>query len=262
MLALFVSDTPRAQRSNEEWQIVFRDEFNGRRGSRPDTAYWSCSLRGVSTWDRWISSSDKVAFVRNGKLVCRAMRNRTEPSDTALMLTGAVDTRGKFSFQYGKIEVRAKTNLHEGNFPAIWLMPEEPAPRHPHGGEIDIFESFGTHRDAYHTIHTNWTYLLKHTKPSNQFVRTYFDVDQWHVYGLEWTPTSLIFYIDDEETGRYLKSTDKEALANNQWPFDRPFYIILNQSLRQFGTTFGGDPDVNYVYETQFDWVRVYKKNN
>lgn len=262
LLGLLISDAPRAQRDSGEWQLVFSDEFNGRSGSRPDSTVWSCSWRGTSTWDRWISPSKKVVFLKRGKLVCRALRNRTEPNDTALMLTGAVETRGKFSFQYGKIEVRAKTNLHEGNFPAIWLMPEPPAPGHPYGGEIDIFESFGTHRDAYHTVHTNWTLNLKHTKPVNQFIRTYFNVDEWHVYGLEWTPTSLTFLIDDEVTGRYLKSSDKEALANNQWPFDRPFYIILNQSLRQFGTTFGGNPDPNYVYETQFDWVRVYQKKS
>lgn len=56
------------------------------------------------------------------------------------------------------------------------------------------------------------------------------------------------------------KSSDAEALANGQWPFDHPFYIILNQSLRPFGTPFGCDPDLDYVYETQFDRVRAYQR--
>ena len=268
ILALFftlVSDTAPilAQRKQGgEWKLVFRDEFRLKNGSQPDARHWSCPSRGWSTWNRWVSDSKRVAFIRNGKLVCRAIRNVEHPADTARMLTGAVETRGKFSFQYGKIEVRAKTNLHAGNFPAIWLMPQPPAPSHPDGGEIDIFESFGSHRDAHHTVHNHWSLTLKHAdRPKNHFVKGYFDVDKWHVYGLEWSPGSLVFTIDGTATGVYNKSSDAEALANGQWPFDRPFYIILNQSVRQFGTPFGGDPDLDYVYETQFDWVRVYQLN-
>lgn len=239
----------------DDYVLVFSDEFDFF-----DTTKWGYCQRNPATWARWISPSPDVAFVKNGSLVCLAIKNHTEPADTALMLTGAIETKGKFSFQYGKIEVRARTNLHEGNFPAIWLMPEPPAPEHPYGGEIDIFESYGTHRDAKQTIHTNWTLNLKqNNNPKNQFRKSYFDINRWHVYGLEWTPTKLVFIIDGWVTGVYEKSTDEKALANGQWPFDRPFYIILNQSLRRFGT-FGGDPDLDYVYETQFDWVRVYQE--
>ena len=262
LMVLLQADTLmlKAKRNDVVWRLVFCDEFNLPDGSRPNPKYWSGSHRGRSTWNRWITDSAAVVFIRDGKLVCRAIPNTENPADTALMFTGAVETRGKFSFQYGKIEVRAKTNLHDGNFPAIWLMPEPPAPRHPFGGEIDIFESYGTHRDAKHTVHTNWTLNLKqNNNPKNNFAINYFDIDQWHVYGLEWTPTSLVFMIDGRVTGAYTKSADEEALENGQWPFDRPFYIILNQSLRRSGT-FGGDPDPDYVYETQFDWVRVYQK--
>ena len=245
----------------DNYTLVFSDEFDQPDGSLPSQEYWSSSRRGWSTWNRWISDSSQVADIRGGCLVCRAVRNSSNPADTALMLTGAAETRGKYSFQYGKIEVRAKTNLHDGNFPAIWLMPQPPAPRHPLGGEIDIFESYGTHRDASQTVHSHWTLDLKQKdNPKNTFAKHYFDISKWHVYGLEWTPTQLVFLIDGEVTGAYSKATDTEALANGQWPFDRPFYIILNQSLRRPGT-FGGDPDMDYVYETQFDWVRVYQEN-
>lgn len=261
VLLTLVSDTFLASvKAQENYVLVFADEFNQKNGSQPDAKFWSSSPRGTSGWNRWVSDLPHVAFVRNGKLVCRAVRNTEAPQDTAPMLTGAVETIHKYSFQYGKIMVRAKTNRHPGNFPAIWMLPQPPAEGHPYGGEIDIFESFGTHRDAYHTIHTHWTLNLKHTVPENQYIKTYFDVDRWHVYGLEWTPDRLLFSIDGETTFIYRKSNDRDALTNKQWPFDHPFYIILNQSLRPFGTSFGGDPDVDYTYETQFDWVRVYQK--
>ena len=81
-----------------------------------------------------------------------------------------------------------------------------------------------------------------------------------HVYSTQWSDSAIVFRIDGEVTGIYRKSKDTEALANKQWPFDHPFYIILNQSVTKFGTAFGGAPDIDYVYETQFDWVRVYQK--
>ena len=245
----------------DNYTLVFSDEFDLPDGSQPNEDSWSCSPRMQCTWARWVSNSPEVVYIQDGSLVCRALRNSSNPADTALMLTGAVETRGKYSFQYGKIEVRAKTNLHDGNFPAIWLMPQPPAPRHPNGGEIDIFESFGKEDKAQQTIHTHWTLNLKHdNKPKNKFVKAGAGIDEWHVYGLVWTPDRLVFTIDGEVSGEYAKADDEEALANEQWPFDRPFYIILNQSLLSFGTHRKSDPDPDYVYETMFDWVRVYQK--
>lgn len=43
-----------------------------------------------------------------------------------MMLAGAVFTKDKFAFKYGKIEVRMRTNLQKGNFPAAWIMPQVP----------------------------------------------------------------------------------------------------------------------------------------
>lgn len=63
----------------------------------------------------WLSDSKDVAFIRNHKLVCCAIKN-TNPADTAAMITGSVKTMGKFSFQYGKIEVSLRTRKHIGNF--------------------------------------------------------------------------------------------------------------------------------------------------
>ena len=56
----------------------------------------------------------------------------------------------------------------------------------------------------------------------------------------------------------YLKSTKQSELEDGQWPFDAPFYLILNQSV---GSGAWAKPaDTSFTYETQFDWVRVYQK--
>ena len=126
ILALFVlsmsTDFAGTDQQKDEWQLIFSDEFNQPDGSRPDAAKWSCPARNHSQWNRWISNSSEVAFIKGGSLVCRAIPNKNK-ADTAKMLTGAVESRNKFSFQYGKVEVRMKTNMRVGNFPAAWMRP-------------------------------------------------------------------------------------------------------------------------------------------
>ena len=139
------------------YQLVFSDEFDLKDGAQPNPKVWQRSVRGTSRWNRWISKSSDVVFIRDGKLVCRAIPNTSERGDTATMLTGAVDTRSSFAFQYGKIELRMRTNMLPGNFPAAWLLPKQPAPPHPYSGEIDIVEFFGLNPDSYHTAHSFWT---------------------------------------------------------------------------------------------------------
>ena len=84
-------------------------------------------------------------------------------------------------------------------------------------------------------------------------------VNKWHVYSLVWTPTKLVFLIDYKVTGTFYKSYNKGLLEQGQWTFDRPFYLILNQSVGD-GRFKCLTVDTNKIYETQIDWVRVYKK--
>ena len=142
VLLMVMCSFSQSRRGNAKshYQLVFSDEFDLKDGAQPNPKVWQRSVRGTSRWNR--KSSD-VVFIRDGKLVCRAIPNTSERGDTATMLTGAVDTRSSFAFQYGKIELRMRTNMLPGNFPAAWLLPEQPAPPHPYSGEIDIVEFFG-----------------------------------------------------------------------------------------------------------------------
>lgn len=142
VLLMVMCSFSQSKRGNAEsrYQLVFSDEFDLKDGAQPNPKVWQRSVRGTSRWNRWISKSSDVVFIRDGKLVCRAIPNTSERGDTATMLTGAVDTRSSFAFQYGKIELRMRTNMLPGNFPAAWLLPKQPAPPHPYSGEIDIVE--------------------------------------------------------------------------------------------------------------------------
>ena len=257
----FAEPEPKGKKdaANDGYRLVFSDEFNLPNGSQPDESKWSRSKRYSSTWNRWISASKDVVFVRNGKLICRAIANKKEKGDTARMLTGAIETQRKFAFKYGKLECRMKTKCHTGNFPALWLMPEPPAPDHPKGGEIDIFETIDNEKKAYQTVHSNWTINMKKKKDPVSAYSVNVDVRKWHVYGFEWTANMLTWTIDGKVVAVYYKKEkDVNALNNGQWPFDAPFYIIINQSVGS--GRWAQNPDVNFVYETQVDWIRVYQR--
>jgi len=239
---------------------VFSDEFEGKDHSEPNTKVWSRTPRRGSTWSRFCSNDTAVVYLRDGELVCRAMATPqrlkgTEPKD---FISGGIKSEGKFSFQYGRAEARLFTKPHSGNFPALWMMPQDGSAGWPKAGEIDIWEQINNENNAYHTLHSIWTFNLKHKNdPMSHFVKGGLDYSRYHTFAVEWTPTTITWSVDGKVTGTAVKSTDSDALANGQWPYTEPFYLILNQSVGD--GSWAAKPDLNFVYETRFDWVRVYQ---
>ncbi|MBO7119855.1 MAG: glycoside hydrolase family 16 protein [Bacteroidaceae bacterium] len=256
ILGLFTKFTPVEAQQN--YVLVFSDEFNQPNGSKPDPAKWNRSKRNPSTSSRWNSNSDKVVYIKNGSLVCRAVPNKWEPTDTAKMLTGGVNTRDKFEFKYGKVEVRMKTNLRIGNFPAAWMSKTFKEKQNLYG-EIDIAEVFSNQKRVHHTIHSQYTQTHRKHGLKNTFGKA-IDVSKWHVYGVEWTPDYVMWTVDGETTGIFKKPTDKKLLDEGAWTFDYPFYLILNQAVgagRPGGVAY---PNTKKIYETRFDWIRVFQR--
>ena len=259
LLVLFImtgdSFQIQAKKRLSHYKLVFRDEFNLPNGSQPDSTIWSRAPRANNLWAKWISDSKDVVYIKNGRLVCRAIPN-TNPTDTAKMLTGAIFTKNKFAFKYGRVEVKMRTNLKKGNFPAAWLMVQNPGNPYRYG-EMDLIEYFGDEGIARQTMHSHRTAILKKSDQQTTFMTKSIERCKWHVYGLEWTPQSLVTLIDGKVTGCYPKSDDPIKLEEGQWTFDRSFFLILNQSLG-YGNWHG--PSYSDTYETEFDWVRIYQR--
>lgn len=246
-------------KETEAARLVFNDEFDDPDDSLPDEKSWRTSDRYSSAWNRYISPDPRVAFVSDGHLVCRAIANPGDTDDAAEMLTGAKESRGRFAFNHGYIEARIKTCPHSGNFPAFWLMPLDQSDGWPSCGEIDIWETINAQNTAYHTVHSHWTYDLGQTgAPRNSASESYTQDGEWHTYGLLKEADCLTWFVDGKRVFAYAKSTsDADALSQGQWPFDKAFYIILNQSVGN--GSWAARPDLSFTYETRFDWVRVYQ---
>lgn len=256
-----------------EYKLAFGDEFNTADNSQPDSKYWSRSGWAHPTWKRYTAQTTEgqlqTGWIEDGKLVLRCVKNNFDAEvdgngNKLEMISGAVETANKVAFTYGKVEGRLKTTAHTGNFPAFWMMPNESTyGGWPSSGEIDIFEQINNENKSYHTIHSHWANgagdggLGNSNNPTKGGTSAN-TTGEYHVYGLEWTETLLKWFVDGKQVFSYAKSTNQNALDNLQWPFDKPFYLILNQSVGN--GSWAANRDLNFTYETKFDWVRVYQK--
>lgn len=233
------------------WNLVWQDEFAT--DGIADSTKWSFTGRGRSAWDCYCTDDTATAMVRNGKLYLSGIVSK-DFHDTAAYQTGCIETKHKFSFQYGRIEVRAKVPSAQGSWPAIWLMPEKSLNGGwPKSGEIDVMEHLNHDSIFYQTVHSGYTYIEKHTKHPPHGGTAPMDPDGFNVYGLEWRADRMDFFINGKKVFTYPKLKDGPA---SQWPFDQPFYIILDQAL---GGWPGKIADKELPATMEVDWVRVYK---
>ena len=80
--------------------------------------------------------------------------------------------------------------------------------------------------------------------------------DQFHVYSIEWTPEKIDFLMD----GVIYNYITNEHLTVKEWPFDQPFYLILNIAI---GGGWGGQKGVDeniFPATMEVDNVRVFQK--
>lgn len=179
--ALFEAD------GTEEYKLRFADEFDGKDYSLPDANVWHNCTRESPTWKRFTSQTaegqQKTAFIRDGKLVTRCIKNTIAEEGNVDMISGAIESSDKMYFTYGRIEGRLRTTPHIGNFPAFWLMPQDNSAGWPNAGEIDIWEQIDTENKTYHTVHTHCTYDLKLGLPNSG--SAYTNAADYHVITLD-----------------------------------------------------------------------------
>jgi len=128
----------------------------------------------------------------------------------------------------------------------------------PLNGEIDIMEYSGASGGFTAAFHTG-AYNYQNGGGGVQNVQGFSVPNhstEFHVYGIEWTPTRVAFYVD----GKIILEAKKSQMGGSaaQWPFDQPFWLKLNLAV---GGPYGGDPTSGSFPKTmEVDWVRVYQE--
>lgn len=237
-----------------KWKLVWKDEFNGR---SINSRYWSKIERGKPDWKNTMSKDPSLFAVRNGCLILRGKVNPNTKKDPSPFITGGISTQGKFSFCYGKIEIRAKLDSAQGAWPALWMLPDFKNSKWPDDGEIDLMEHLNFDDFVYQTVHTRYTHLPKGGNPPKGSMGK-IKRNDYNVYGMEWHPDKLVFFVNGKETFTYPRVPAEEC--NGQWPFTKPFYILVDMQVGGSWVESTGKVNPKQLpVEMHVDWVRVYR---
>lgn len=235
------------------WRLVWEENFES---ERMDWSVWSKTVRGTADWADTQSADERCYGFRNGNLILRGIINDDLEVDTARYLTGGVVTQGKKAFAFpGRIEVRARLQAATGAWPAIWLLPSDPAVRWPQGGEIDVMERLNYDGFVYQTVHSNYTYVLGHRDEPANYSTMEIDPEGFNTYGVDVFRDSVVLYVNGVRNFSYPRVPDA-ADTLGQFPFFQPMYLLIDM---QLGGSWVGETDPEDLpVEMEVDWVRYY----
>ena len=271
--------------------LVWHDEFD--RDGAPDSARWIFEHGFVRNHElQWYQPQN--ARVLGGVLQITGRRERVpnpryQPDsrdwrrqrEFADYTSACLESRGRFDFLYGRLEVRARIPVAPGSWPAIWTLGNQGG--WPAGGEVDVMEfyrvppaSMGIHhdqasnqrtlpiilanacwqgadgRDAWDTQRVPFTHF---TDRDPQWA------SQFHTWRMDWTPECISLYLDDELLNEIPTPQAAPQRPGNFNPFctDRPgfgHFILLNLAI---GSSGGDVDDTAFPLLYEIDYVRVYQ---
>ena len=215
-------------------ELIWSDEFDG---TTLDGNKWDLIVgpRRDGFWAR-----EDAYLNGQGHLVLRTKK------DGDRFTSGAVWTRQKLLSSFGYYEIRCRLPDQEGHWPAFWLQSPTYGAKigdlEAAGAEIDIMEypwrdgtiNHAVHWDGYGADHKTFVAKSKMNRPSG-----------WHTFGLLWSESVYVFYVDGREVARTTDGVSK-----------RTEYLEVTDEIGPWA----GDikravlPDYFYV-----DYVRVFR---
>lgn len=254
------------QMTPSSYQLVWSDEFDEDGSLNSDKWHFQTIPidQGGTSWanneaQHYTNRSDN-SWVGNGTLKIKAIKENYTDNNVTKSYTSA-RLNSKFTFQYGRIDVRAKLPAQAGTWPAIWTLGANinetgnyfgntfGSVGWPACGEIDILEQNGWDK----------TKVIGHLHYANTITNQYQNEGgttnvsdssgTYHTYSLIWTNQSIKILLDD--------NVFFERENTNEIPFDNEHYILLNLAM---GGNLGGNIPSNFTNAImEIDFVRVYQ---
>ncbi|MDT8389968.1 MAG: tandem-95 repeat protein [Lentisphaeria bacterium] len=250
---------------------TWSDEFDGT--GAPDPAYWTFEEGFVRNEELQLYTTDN-AWQEGGQLIIEG-REETVPNpdykpsssdwrlnrEYAYYTSSSIRTRGLYSFQYGRMQVRAQIPCFTGMWPAIWTVGD--VGQWPSNGECDIMEYYGSKILANCARGTTTQWVAAWDSASMTIANLVAIDPDWttkyHVWTMQWDENYVRLYVDNI----LLNTSAQTWLVNptTEWgplePFKQPHNIILNLAI---GGTAGGDPsNTTFPQRYYVDYVRVWE---
>jgi len=255
---------------------TWSDEFGGPKGALPDPERWAFETGNNGGWgNRELEvycapgASTLPCDPRHpnasqdgeGNLVIQAVRTPSGAWTSARMKTQAMR-----EFLYGRLEVRLRSTVGAGLWPAVWILGANvDGVGWPASGSVTIMENVPStassnglgpatiratlHGPGYSGANGLWQ---NHTLPDGGRV----DDDAFHIYGVIWSPSMIQFYVDDPGNVFCVRSA-ADVPAGGEWVFNHPFFLVMNLAV---GGMWPGSPDATTPSPSRVwvDYVRLY----
>ncbi|WP_159799359.1 family 16 glycosylhydrolase [Flavobacterium sp. MK4S-17] len=247
IITLLASITLSAQENKRE--LIWEENFNDK---KLDEKVWNFELGdGCPNICGW-GNNERQIYTKNNHSVENGFLIINVNKEGNIYTSTRITTAGKKEFKYGYIEARAKIPVGKGIWPAFWMLGSNiKQVGWPKAGEIDILEYVGKEPDMVFTsLHTQDS----HGNTINTKKTRFENIEEgFHTYAIDWTEEKIEFFVDGQSVYTF-KPSDKNS---DVWPFNQPFYFILNVAV---GGNFGG-PDVDdSIFPQKFiiDYIKVY----
>lgn len=257
-------------------KLLWSDSFKGKSGGLIDSKTWTARYCGHDADNgggtchnnekQWYTpDAIRLDGSAQGNAVITAKKVTGTPANAGTCMnppcsftSGRFDTQKKVSFKYGYIEARMKMPAGGGNWPAFWALGDSMSEvSWPRAGEIDIAEQGGNlpmrNSAAVHFSVTEFGGGHRYIWGEEVNQANY--QTGFHTYGLAWLPGRLEFYVDRE-----LFWTATPSNVQGYWPFDKPFFLILNNAV-QGSAGFGGSYSGWAESKTEIDYVHAWQLN-
>ncbi|MBR5942009.1 MAG: family 16 glycosylhydrolase, partial [Clostridia bacterium] len=244
-----------ARISEPGWVEDWTDEFDFL-----DESKWNRADGHLQNADAVVINvgDDEHVYIEDGSLILRADIGDYGGYAAA---AGMVDTAGKYSLSYGRIEMRAKLPHGYGTFPALWLLANENL--WAGNGELDVMEISNEGRadaDAYLFGTRHWTTAGgTHISEGRQLYtknRVPFS-EAYHTFTLEWENDQLRWFLDCMLYASHNPKDNEDRYAFG----DDPHFLILDnwiQGESDGSLTPGKDYPEEYLY--YIDRITVSKR--
>lgn len=241
--------------------------YDGFGGTSLNTRHWTKTLSrntGSMTGGDCFYGADVRVSQGALNLTSKTLRSTTTcklpgSSSRKTRFVGAeVTTLGKFAQKYGVVEYRAAyPAVSKDNHAALWQYPTKNYyGAWPHSGEVDVDErvpwAANTAVQSLHYVDLSdaVSYLTGDKNPGQTTYKCHVSTPHaYHVYGADWTPTTVRFFVDGRTCATmHWSPFDLVAPA----PFDKPFFEIATQVNIGNSTTRPG------TRVTKVDWAKVW----
>ena len=257
MFGLIIFDTPVTPRGEAldltGYNLVFVDEFNG---NSLDTDVWEYRASGER---RGGFNAESQVEVRDGNMIMTG-EYLTDGEYGEGWYTAMIKLKERY--KKGYFEIRCIVNDEPEFWSAFWIQADAPydsavSKGGVGGAEIDIFESSNTankkdRNSVTHAIHCAGVDGVVEDFQSMRLGAFYGNdiYNEYNTYGLEWTDTEYIFYVNGVETrrssfGNGVSEVEEDVIVSLEIPDEERLASLDKES---------------YKAEFIVDYVKIYQK--